>query len=146
MAVHSSTLGRILRAANPPIRCHSHCHSHCRSHCRSCAPLTPASGAFHRRLLMLLPLRFWFFLLCFVGCLVAAHRAEPCRHLAVPDPLLPLPTTAQSEKGNFLGNHHSLLTRLHTAHCILHTTQDCSHCNHRTNACSAIKLPSQPTA
>jgi hypothetical protein len=66
-------------------------------------------------------LRSWFFLLCFVGCIVAAHRAEPCRHLAVPDPLLPLPTTTQSEKGNFLANHHSLLTRLHTAHCTLHT-------------------------
>jgi hypothetical protein len=65
-------------------------------------------------------LRFWFFLLCFVGCLVAAHRAEPCRHLAVPDPLLPLPTTTECEKGNFLANHHC------SPDCTLHTAQDCT--------------------
>jgi hypothetical protein len=46
------------------------------------------------------------------------HRAEPCRHLAVPDPLLPLLTTAQSEKGNLLANHHSLPT---TPHCTPYT-------------------------
>jgi hypothetical protein len=91
-------------------------------------------------------LRSWFFLLCFVGCIVAAHRAEPCRHLAVPDPLLPLPTTTQSEKGNFLANHHSLLTRLHTAHCTLHT----AHCTLHTAHCTlhtahyARLLPLQP--